>query len=186
MFSRLRKDGSVRKREHSRNSRNVSQTLAANALTVLSVIEIVLPGTKLEVVELEGFVGVNDDPVDESVTYFVGWVDPDAPPSDGGSMVNSDAVVWAYQQQWRSIGTVGMVLDVNRSFIDEEDKTNDVFREPDRGDAAIALCMMAVSNVTSNIEMHCETDLIRSYDQRRFADGDDWDGYEPEEVNQFA
>lgn len=186
MFSRLTKTRERNYRSKVTKVARTSVTLSASVMRVMAVLEIVLPGEKLEVLEVEGWCGLNDDPTDEAVTFMIGWIDPTAPPDDTNILLNSELLVWSYQQQWRSIGTVAMVLDVNLDFSDEERNSSQAMREPERGDAALALCMLAFSATTSNVDFHAEVDLERTFTQRKFADDDGWAGYEPEEVNQFA
>lgn len=160
-----------------------SATLSSATPTLVAIIDQLPKGQVLKVKNLKGDLGITDDPTDEGISWFILECDPENLPDDNALFGTHD---WVETQVWRSIGTVGQVVqvmdDVDVDFGDDLEYSSAPAADPNR-----AVCLLVRANTTSAVQAIVNIKIQRTKTQDNFADPtDEWDGYEMEEVMQYA
>ncbi len=125
---------------------------------------------KLEDIDIN--FGLDDDPTDERVLYYLVACDPDNLPS---FVSLQNANYWNDMQIWRAVGTPANVLNtVDNS--DDEDLRGEVTHDvtiPNH-----SLCLIAVGNVASSVRVQGVVDFTEMLEQRKVRDdSSEWQGY---------
>lgn len=129
---------------------------------------------------VQGDVGVTDDPVDDRIRWGLFMVDPTDLPAGQTEVDNfSENAIWQTLMQWRTVGTGANTLIVTQHINDLiDDSVKSGSPQPN-----VDLCVVVISNTTSDSLTNLNFDIDRTYRQREsFDDPDDWLGYEDEEV----
>ncbi len=83
---------------------------------IVAVIRQLQPNSKVKFLDFQIWFGIADDPVDESIEFWLAVVDQDGLPTQG---YLQDEAAWSALQNWRSIGTdSGPVQTIVRDRMD--------------------------------------------------------------------
>lgn len=133
---------------------------------------------------IDGFIrwGTYDDPADEQINVFLMWVTDVANPPDSLRAL-SDKAIWQSSQQWRTIGTVGQVVQTTEGeYITVADGIG-----PDPEMLGWRLAFIGLSDVGSNLSVSISINYEYTWVQKSYRDDpNDWQGWDFHEVASYV
>ncbi len=140
---------------------------------VITVIRRIPRHTDLKPKQMQIWFGIQDDPSDEVIEYYLNAVDPQNVPSRGFLREQS---AWLGVQAWRSIGTdSGPIQTAERDEL-EFPRAPTYSNRTDRTQS-LSLCILARSTVSSVVIVAGSIEVEITID-RRIWPGEDW----PEDI----
>lgn len=125
--------------------------------------------TDLSPKQMQVWFGVDDEPTDESIEYYLDAVDPDNIPAQD-ALRNSSA--WIAAQNWESIGVVAQLIQTLTRDELEFPKVP-IYSNRTTGTKNYVLALLAVSDASSNPKFSGSIELEITID-RRIWPGPDW------------